>query len=183
MGNAWPSRSSRTTTTVSPAGPRFFWAPANASPTRDQSTGREATCEEKSTTSGALQPSAARSGKLLELDAVDGLVAADVHVGRVFVDVPAGRVRYPGMAVGRIARDGSGLAVLAGLLQRLLAPAAGDDEVRHRQCRIDVRRAARFIGTMAFSPRPPPCMNRMWNCGRHGQQFAQRRPRLLRRSR
>ena len=49
-------------TMVTPAGPMFFWAPAKASPTRDQSMARERMWEEQSTTSGASQPRAFRSG-------------------------------------------------------------------------------------------------------------------------
>ncbi len=43
--------------------PTFFCAPAKARPTRVQSIARERMCDEQSTTSGASQPSAARSGQ------------------------------------------------------------------------------------------------------------------------
>ncbi|CFP63521.1 Uncharacterised protein [Bordetella pertussis] len=39
-------------TTVTPAGPAFFWAPANTSPARAMSSGRDRKCEDTSTTSG-----------------------------------------------------------------------------------------------------------------------------------
>ena len=44
--------------------PTFFCAPAKARPTRDQSMARERMCDEQSITSGASEPSAARSGRV-----------------------------------------------------------------------------------------------------------------------
>ena len=98
---------------------------------------------------------------------MDGLVGADVHVGGIAAQLPGGRVGQRGVAVCRVAgRDvRRAVALRASLCDLLL------------QLPVTTKSAAaprdRFIGTMAFSPRPPPCMNRIWKCGGHGQQLAQ----------
>jgi hypothetical protein len=79
-GSALPSRSSRTMTMVTPAGPMFFCAPAKITPYLATSITRDRMCEDMSATS-------TRSARIAEvrlvLDAVDGLVGAHVQVGCV----------------------------------------------------------------------------------------------------
>src|SRR5690606_8341197 len=106
-------------------------------------------------------------GQLVEFDAVDGLVAADVQVARADAGRPAGRVGQGGEAA-RLARGGDvdlG-GVLARFLLRLLAPAAGNDEIDPGRAREVERHDGVFRQAAALHEED-------LEFGRNGEQAAQ----------
>ncbi len=63
--------------------------------------------------------------QLVQLDAVDGLVAAHVHVSRVAAELPRSRIGHRGVAIGLVTGNDVHQPVLAGFLLRLDRPGAG----------------------------------------------------------
>ena len=68
-------------------------------------------------------------GQGVVLHAIDRLVRANMHIFGITAQLPTGGVGQAGVAGGGIAGGGVNGAVTARLLQRLLAPTAGDDKV------------------------------------------------------
>ncbi len=75
------------------------------------------------------QRNVAGIGSITELDAVDGLVGGDVHVGGIGRQLPVGTRRQRAVAVGLAAGGDVDVDVDTGLLDRGLAPVATDHVV------------------------------------------------------
>ena len=84
-------------------------------------------------------------GQGLVFDAIDRLVRANMHIFGITAQLPTGGVGQAGVAGGGIAGGGVNGAVTARLLQRLLAPTAGDDKV----CGSALRQVQRHDGVFS----------------------------------
>ena len=104
--------------------------------------------------------------QLVVLNPVDGLVRANVHIGALAAELPAGGVcqrgKARGLGIGRFMRG----AVFGRLCVRFLAPAAGDDKV----CRGTARQVQRHDGVFSQAT---TLHEQQLEMGWHGQQLAQ----------
>ena len=150
---------------------RFSARPRRRGRRATSRSGARGTCEEQSITSGASHPERGESGSVAELDAVDRLVRADVHVRRALAaaDHVAGR--------GSRLPDGGFVRRGGRRVRRSASPprTTSSDQlpVSTKSILPPCARCARFRGTMAFSPSPPPCMNRTPVVRGHREQLAQ----------
>ncbi|KAG0935698.1 hypothetical protein G6F31_015874 [Rhizopus arrhizus] len=85
-------------------------------------------------------------GHITELDAVDGLVGGDVHVGGLRRELPVGTRRQRAVAIGLAAGGNVDVDVDTGLLDRGLAPVAADHVVGALAGGGEVERDQRLLG-------------------------------------
>src|SRR5471032_126909 len=160
-GSALPSKSSRTMTMVTPAGPMFFCAPAKITPYCDTSTTRDRMCDDMSATIGVdanSPPNAA--GTRAKSNSTPSMVSL-VHMCRYAAPGVSRHCDCGGTALKPCACDDAAIFTLAYLAASLIDLPDQEPVCRKSMVAGCALWPTRFIGTMAFCDKPPPCMNRM----------------------
>src|SRR5450830_199736 len=115
---------------------------------------------------GGIAAQGLQVGQLLKLHAMDGLVAAQVHIAGCLAELPAGRGRQAGVSVGLVAGGNVHFAVLACLFLAFVAPGAG----HHKISRFAARQVQRNDGVLGQAT---TLHEQDLEVRRHRQQLAQ----------